>query len=47
MMYRPLDFYEFNESNWNNFPTEEDPWAPPMWRSAGTQWFFKLERVGG
>ena len=47
MMYRPLDFYEFNQSNWENFPTEEDPWAPPMWRSAGTQWFFKLARVSG
>ena len=24
-MYRPLEFYEFNTSNWENFPTEENP----------------------
>ena len=47
MMYRPLDFYEFNQTNWEGFPTEQDPSAPPMWRSAGTQWFFKLTRIGG
>ena len=31
LMYRPLSFYEFNASNWENFPTEENPYAPPMW----------------
>ncbi len=24
-MYRPLEFYEFNTSNWEGFPTEDDP----------------------
>jgi peptide/nickel transport system substrate-binding protein len=47
LMYRPLDFYEFNQSTWENFPTEENPYAPPMWRSAGTQWIFKLKNVSG
>ncbi len=46
LMYRPLDFYEFNQSNWENFPTEENPYAPPMFRSAGIGWFFKLKRIG-
>lgn len=23
LMYRPLEFYEFNQSNCENFPTEE------------------------
>ncbi|HEU5483911.1 MAG TPA: ABC transporter substrate-binding protein, partial [Microlunatus sp.] len=27
LMYRPLEFYEFNSSNWENFPTEENPYA--------------------
>jgi peptide/nickel transport system substrate-binding protein len=46
LMYRPLDFYEFNASNWENFPTEENPYAPPMWQGAGIQWLFKIKKVG-
>jgi peptide/nickel transport system substrate-binding protein len=46
LMYRPLSFYEFNASNWENFPTEENPYAPPMWGGAGIQWLFKLKKVG-
>ena len=47
LMYRPLSFYEFNQSNWENFPTEQNPYAPPMWSGAGNTWFFKIKRVGG
>jgi peptide/nickel transport system substrate-binding protein len=46
LMYRPLDFYEFNASNWENFPTEENPYAPPMWQGAGIQWLFKIKKIG-
>jgi peptide/nickel transport system substrate-binding protein len=46
LMYRPLQFYEFNASNWENFPTEENPYAPPMWNGAGIQWLFKIKKVG-
>ena len=46
LMYRPLEFYEFNTSNWQNFPTSENPYAPPMWQGAGIQWLFGLERGG-
>jgi peptide/nickel transport system substrate-binding protein len=46
LMYRPLEFYEFNESNWVNFPTAENPYAPPMWQGAGIQWLFKLKKIG-
>lgn len=46
LMYRPLEFYEFNETNWVGFPTAEDPYAPPMWQGAGIQWLFKLKKVG-
>jgi peptide/nickel transport system substrate-binding protein len=46
LMYRPLSFYEFNASNWENFPTEENPYAPPMWSGAGIQWLFKIKKVG-
>ena len=46
LMYRPLEFYEFNESNWTNFPTAENPYAPPMFQGAGVQWLFKIKKVG-
>jgi len=46
LMYRPLEFYEFNASNWENFPTAENPYAPPMWQGAGIQWIFKIKKVG-
>jgi peptide/nickel transport system substrate-binding protein len=46
LMYRPFQFYEFNESNWTNFPTEENPYAPPMYGGAGIQWLFKIKKVG-
>jgi len=46
LMYRPLEFYEFNQTNWTNFPTEQNPYAPPMWQGAGIQWLFKIKKVG-
>jgi peptide/nickel transport system substrate-binding protein len=46
LMYRPLEFYEFNESNWVGFPTEANPYAPPMWSGAGIQWLFKIKKIG-
>jgi peptide/nickel transport system substrate-binding protein len=45
-MYRPLEFFEFNQSNWSGFPTAEDPYAPPMWSGAGIGWLFKIKKVG-
>ena len=47
-MYRPLEFYEFNTSNWENFPTEENPYgSAACGQGAGIEWLFKLKRVGG
>jgi peptide/nickel transport system substrate-binding protein len=46
LMYRPLEFFEFNQSNWSGFPTAEDPYAPPMWSGAGIGWLFKIKKVG-
>lgn len=45
LMYRPLEFFEFNESNWKGFPSEANPTGPPMFSGAGNEWLFKLERV--
>ena len=46
LMYRPLEFYQFNETNWTNFPSEANPYAPPMWQGAGVQWLYKIKKVG-
>jgi peptide/nickel transport system substrate-binding protein len=46
LMYRPFQFFEFNESNWTGFPTEENPYAPPMFGGAGISWLFKIKKVG-
>lgn len=46
VMYRPLEFYEYNTSTWTNFPDEKNPYAPPMWQGAGIQWLFKVKKAG-
>lgn len=29
IMYRPATYYQFSTKHWTNFPTEENPYAPP------------------
>lgn len=40
LMYRPLEFYEFNESVWTGFPTADNPVAPPLHNHAGVRVHF-------
>ncbi|MCL4860833.1 MAG: ABC transporter substrate-binding protein [Caldilineaceae bacterium] len=37
LMYRPLEFYEYNESVWAGFPNEDNPVAPPTAGILGTR----------
>lgn len=30
LMYRPTQYYQFSTIHWTNFPTEENPYAPPQ-----------------
>lgn len=30
VMYRPTQYYQFSTKYWTNFPTEENPYAPPQ-----------------
>jgi len=30
VVYRPAVFYQFTEKHWTNFPTEDNPYAPPQ-----------------
>jgi len=43
LMYRPLEFYEFNETVWTGFPTSENPWAPPQHQHAGIRILFGIK----
>jgi peptide/nickel transport system substrate-binding protein len=42
LMYRPLDFYEFNKTTWSGFPTNASPTAPPQFSGAGVYWLYGL-----
>lgn len=43
LMYRPLEFYEFNESVWTGFPTAENPTAPPQQSGSGIQLLYQIK----
>ena len=43
LMYRPLEFYEFNETQWTGFPTSDNPVAPPMHQAAGIEVLYKIK----
>lgn len=47
LMYRPDDFFEFNASNWYNWPAEDNDYAAPMFRGAGNEWYFQIKQIGG
>lgn len=42
LMYRPQEFYEFNETYWTGFPTAANPTAPPQFSDAGIQVLYKI-----
>lgn len=43
MMYRPLQFYEFNTKVWTGFPTSDNPTAAPMHFGAGIKIFYQIK----
>jgi peptide/nickel transport system substrate-binding protein len=45
LMYRPDEFYEFNQKYWTGFPTSENAFAPPQFAGAGIQWLYKIKPV--
>jgi peptide/nickel transport system substrate-binding protein len=47
LMYRPAQFYEFNETAWTGFPTEENPTAPPMHYGSGIKILYNLQPAEG
>ena len=47
LAYLPEQFYEFSTKNWTNFPTEENPYAPPqcLCYGAGTKALWEIRSV--
>lgn len=47
LAYLPEQFYEFSTKNWTNFPTEENPYAPPqcLCYGAGTKSLWQIKSV--
>lgn len=46
LMYRPQEFYEYNQKSWNGFPNSANSWAPPQFADAGIEWLYKIKAVG-
>jgi peptide/nickel transport system substrate-binding protein len=48
LVYLPEQFYEFSDRVWTNWPTAENPYAPPQlpWIASGTKilWNLKLAK---
>lgn len=42
LVYRPLDFFEYNESVWTGFPNAKEPTAPPTFSGAGVLWLYGI-----
>jgi peptide/nickel transport system substrate-binding protein len=45
LMYRPLEFFEYNTSTWTGFPNSKNPSAPPQFSGAGNSWLFELKHT--
>ena len=46
--YRPWLFYEFNTTHWENFPTADNPYAPPQIciEGAGIRALYRIRPTG-
>ncbi len=45
LMYRPLQFFQYNEGAWTGFPNSENDYAPPLHFGAGIRILSKLTPV--
>jgi peptide/nickel transport system substrate-binding protein len=42
LMYRPLEFYEYNETVWTGFPNADNSVAPPQQNQAGISLYYVI-----
>lgn len=45
LMYRPFQFFEYNENAWTGFPNAENDYAPPMHSGAGIRILSQIKPV--
>lgn len=45
LMYRPLQFFEWNASTWEHWPSAKHPYAPPQFNGAGVDWLFGVKKT--
>lgn len=47
LFYKPTQYYQFSTKNWTNFPTEENPYAPPenLITAAGIKSLWNIRQV--
>lgn len=45
LMYRPSQFYSYNETAWQGFPNEDNDYAPPMHLGAGIRILSQIEPI--
>jgi peptide/nickel transport system substrate-binding protein len=43
LMYRPLEFYEYNQTVWTGFPTSDNPTSPPTQSGSGIRLLYGLK----
>lgn len=43
LMYRPLEFFEYNESVWTGFPNSDNPVSPPEQWQAGVELLYHIK----
>ncbi len=43
LMYRPLEFFEYNASTWTGWPDDQHPTAPPQFSGAGARWLYQIK----
>jgi peptide/nickel transport system substrate-binding protein len=44
LMYRPVEFYEYNASTWTGFPNAKSPnGGTPQFAGAGNEWLYKIK----
>ena len=43
LMYRPLEFYEYNQTVWSGFPTSNDPGTSPTQSGSGIKMLYLLK----
>jgi len=49
IMYRPSQYYQFSTKYWDNFPTDENPYAPPqlLMTAGGVKGLWGIESKNG